>query len=91
MHLALTVQQDDRLLERHGVPDLHLAVGTLQDAAREKEHERGSLLDALEHALLCQIVGAVVVLQTQTSKARARRASERGEHGKGSEQGKGSK
>ena len=46
------------------MPDLQLAVGTLQDARRKKEHERCCFLDALEHALLCQVVGAVVVLHT---------------------------
>ena len=59
--LPLTVQQDNGLLERQGVPDLQLAVGTLQDSLRKKEHEGCCLLDALEHALLGQIVGAVVV------------------------------
>ena len=59
--LALTVQQDHRLLERQRMPDLQLAVGTLQDSLRKEEHEGCRLLDALEHALLGQIVGAVVV------------------------------
>ena len=62
--LPLTVQQDNGLLERQGMPDLQLAVGTLQDARRKEEHERCCFLDALEHALLCQVVGAVVVLHT---------------------------
>ena len=60
---SLTVQQDDGLLERQGVPDLQLAVRTLQDANRKKEHKGRCFLDALEHALLREIVGAVVVLR----------------------------
>ena len=43
------------------MPDLHLAVGTLQDSLRKEEHEGCRLLDALEHALLSQIVGAVII------------------------------
>ena len=35
----LTVQQDHGLLERQGVPDLHLAEGALQDTCGKKEHE----------------------------------------------------
>ena len=57
----LTVEQHDGLLERHRVPDLHLAVGALKDAGRKKEDESCRLLDALQHALLGQVVGAVVV------------------------------
>ena len=66
--LALTVQQDHGLLERQGMPDLHLAVGTLQDSLRKKEHEGCRPLDALEHALLGQIVGAVVVPHLRDAK-----------------------
>ena len=57
----LTVEQHQGLLERQRVPDLHLAVRTLQDVRRKKEHEGGSLLDALQHAFLGQVVGTVVV------------------------------
>ena len=60
-HKSLTVQQDDGLLERQRVPDLHLAVVALQNSARQKEHKGRCLLNALEHAILCQVVGAVVV------------------------------
>ena len=77
LHCAhLTVEQDDGLLERQGVPDLQLAVGTLQDARRKEEHERCCFLDALEHALLCQIIGAVVVPHLRRSEAE--RVQERG-------------
>ena len=58
---ALTVEQHHGLLERQRVPDLQLAVGALEDAGRQEEHEGRRLLDALEHALLRQVVGAVVV------------------------------
>ena len=62
LHRAhLTVEQDNGLLERQGVPDLHLAEGTLQDSRRKKEHKGCSLLDALQHALLGQVVSAVVI------------------------------
>ena len=59
--LALTVNQHHGLLERERVPDLHLAVRTLQHVDREEENEGRRLLDALEHALLGQIVSTVVV------------------------------
>ena len=78
------MQQDDRLLERHGVPDLHLAVRPLKHpraggvvefranhdfgtpyalgaGSPEKEDEGRGFLNALEHALLRQVRGAVVV------------------------------
>ena len=72
----LTVQQYHGLLERQRVPDLHLAVGTLQDSLREEEHKGCRLLDALEHAVLGQVVGTVVVLRTeeQADKRMSRRA-----------------
>ena len=57
----LTVEHDDRLLERQGVPDLHLAVGSLQNPGTQEEYEGRCLLNALEHALLGQVVGSVVV------------------------------
>ena len=57
----LTVEQHHGLPERQRVPDLHLAVRPLQHARRQEEHEGRRLLDALEHALLGQVVGAVVV------------------------------
>ena len=61
-HLTqLTVQQDDGLLERHRVPDLQLAVRPLQYARGEEQDEGRRPLDALQHALLGQVVGAVVV------------------------------
>ena len=61
IYLTLTVQQDNGLLERQRMPDLQLAVGTLQDSLRKEEHEGCCLLDALEHALPGQIIGTVVV------------------------------
>ena len=67
--VSLTMQQDDGLLERQRVPDLHLAVRPLQDARRQEQEEGGCLLDALEHALLGQIVGAVVVPHLRTQRA----------------------
>ena len=59
------MQQDDGLLERQCVPDLHLAVGALEDPLAQKEHKGRRLLNALEHALLGQVVGAVVVPHTE--------------------------
>ena len=58
-HKSLTVQQDDGLLERQGVSDLHLAVGPLQHAQAQEEDEGGALLDALEHPLLGEVLGPV--------------------------------
>ena len=56
-----TVEQHDRLLERQGVPDLHLAVRTLQHIKGEKEQEGCRPLDALQHALLGEVAGPIVV------------------------------
>ena len=60
-HLALTVQQDDGLLEREGVPDLDLAVGTIEHVERKKDDEGCRPLDALEHALLREVGRPIVV------------------------------
>ena len=66
---ALTVEQHDGLLERQRVPDLHLAVRPLQDARRQEQEEGGCLLDALEHALLGQVDGPVVIPHLRAADA----------------------
>ena len=55
------MQQHHGLLERHRMPDLHLAVRPLQHAQAQEQDERRRLLNALQHALLGDIGGAVVV------------------------------
>ena len=67
---ALTVQQDDWLLERQSVPDLHLAVRPVQDVDRKKENEGCRPLDALEHPLLGEVGRAIVIphLRAQTDE-----------------------
>ena len=52
-------QQDDGLLERQGVSDLHLAVGPLEHAQAQEEDEGGALLNTLEHPLLGEVLGPV--------------------------------
>ena len=67
--VSLTMQQDDGLLERQRVPDLQLAVGTLQHVGGKKEHEGRRSLNALEHALLGEVGGPVVVPHLRKTKS----------------------
>ena len=81
------MKEHHRLLERQGVPDLHLAVGPLQYTGRKElvvgvavnlnnnllmkaepahQNEGGCLLNALQHAILGQIICAVVVPHMET-------------------------
>ena len=55
------------------MPDLHLAVRPLQNISGQEEDESGASLNALKHALLCQIAGAVVVPDGATIKLIASR------------------
>ena len=72
----LTVEQHNWPLERQRMSDLHLAVRPLQHARRQEEHEGRRLLDALEHTLLGQVVGAVVVLQGAQSARKAQKGKQ---------------
>ena len=71
--VSLTVNQHDALLEGYCMPDLHLAVRPLQNISGQEEDESGASLNALKHALLCQIAGTVVVPDGATIKLIASR------------------
>ena len=68
--LALTVEQHQGLLERQGVPDLHLAVRPIEHVGRQEEDEGRRPLDALQHALLGQVGRAVVVPHLRADESR---------------------
>ena len=58
--MLCTYQQHHGLLERHGMPDLQLAVGPLKHALTEEQDKSGCLLNPLQHALLGEVSGPVV-------------------------------
>ena len=56
-----TVQQDHGLLESYCMPDLHLAVWPIQHVGGQEEYKGRRPLNSLQHALLREVRGPVVV------------------------------
>ena len=50
--------EHDGLLERQGVPYLHLAVRALQHTLAEEQYESCRLLDALQHSISGEVVSS---------------------------------
>ena len=62
---AFTVNEYDGHAQLQRLPDLHLAVRPLEHADAQEQHKSGTVLDAVQHALLGKVRGPVVVCNAE--------------------------